>query len=282
MEPPAVQHVTIVGVGLLGGSAGLAIRRHWPDARIIGVGRRMSSLTEALNAGCIDEAGTDPLVASESDLVLLCTPVRAIETLLGRLAGSLREDVLITDVGSTKTDVVSAATTALGEDGPFVGSHPMAGSEKKGPRHADADLYRGATCVLTPTARTPAHLLARARGLWETLGMRCVEMSPKAHDQAVACVSHLPHVLASLLMLLPAEEDLQVAATGFADMTRLAAGDPEMWRDICLTNSAAIAESIDALVSALSGLRDDVLRGDGDALQGLLARAQQRKLGQDG
>ena len=281
MDPLAIQHVTIVGVGLLGGSAGLAIRRHWPDARIVGVGRRMSSLSDALDVGCIDVASTDPLVASDSDLVLLCTPVRAIENLLATLAPVLREDVLITDVGSTKADVVAAASAALGEAGPFVGSHPMAGSEKKGPRHAEADLYRGATCVLTPTACTPPHLLGRVRSFWETLGMRCVEMLPEAHDQAVACVSHLPHVLASLLMLLPGDDDLPVAATGFADMTRLAAGDPEMWRDICLTNSDAIAESIDVLLAAMRQFRDDILRRDAEAVQELLARAQQRKREQD-
>ena len=153
----------------------------------------------------------------------------------------------------------------------------MAGSERKGPAHARAELLEGATCILTPTASTPGGLPARAERFWRMLGMRVLRMSPAAHDRAVAAVSHLPHVVSALLMLLPREGELAVAATGLRDMTRLAAGDPEVWRDILLTNRGEVLRAIERLGSSLNGLRRLLISGNSRAIEKLLAAAKQRR-----
>ncbi|MFA6132903.1 MAG: prephenate dehydrogenase/arogenate dehydrogenase family protein [Phycisphaerae bacterium] len=274
------RHITIVGVGLLGGSAGLALKRAWPGAVVAGVGRSQANLDQALKMGAIDAAYSDVAEpAGQSDLIILATPVCSFAQHIAAIAPVLRRGVLVTDVGSTKAAVVRQAQRILTRGGPFVGSHPMAGSERKGAAHAQVDLFEGATCILTPTPSTPPALLARTRGLWQSLGMRTVEMSPAAHDRAVAAVSHLPHVLAAMLMLLPREAELQVSARGFADMTRLAGGDVEMWRDILLTNRSAILGRIDDFDERLMLLRDLVELGDAGQITRFLRAAKKRRDG---
>ena len=275
-----LKHITIVGVGLLGGSTGLAVKAFDPGIRIAGVGRRQASLEKALEVGAIDAAYLDPAEpACLTDLVILATPVGAFEKHLRAIGPVLRRGAMVTDVGSTKAVVARTAERILGEGGPFVGSHPMAGSEQKGPAAARADLFAGATCVVTPTARTPARLTRRIEGFWRDLGMRTVRMSPVAHDRAMARVSHLPHVLAGLLMMLPNHGDLEVSATGFRDATRLASGDPEMWRDILLTNRRAILAAIDAFDESLMQLRDLLELADGRGIEGFLSAAKRRRDG---
>jgi len=272
------RHVTIVGVGLLGGSIGLALKRRDRAVRIAGVGRRKVSLKKALAVGAIDSAHLDVAeVVGRSDLVILATPVGAFEGYLEAIRPVLRRGAMVTDVGSTKAGVVRIGERILGRGGPFVGSHPMAGSEKKGPAHADADLLAGATCILTPTAKTPPSLLRRARRLWKDLGMRTVAMTPARHDRAMARVSHLPHALAALLLLIPGDDDLAVAATGLRDTTRLAGGDPEVWRDIFLTNRKAMLAAVDGLGKSLARLRDLLAAGDGAGIEKLLTAAKKRR-----
>lgn len=278
MRRRRIRHVTIIGVGLLGGSAGLAIRANDPAVRIAGVGRRRASLDAALSAGTIDTAHLDPTEAvSDSDLVILATPVGAFEKHLRAIAPHLKKEVIVTDVGSTKAAVVRAAERILGKGGPFVGSHPMAGSEHKGVAFARADLFVGATCIITPTAHTPPALTDRVDRLWKNLQMRTLRMTPTQHDRTTARVSHLPHVLASLLMILPAKADLAAAATGFHDATRLAGGDPEMWRDILMTNRKAILSSIDAFDESLMQLRDLLELSDAPGIEKFLAAAKRRR-----
>jgi len=278
MAKGKIRHVTIIGVGLLGGSAGLAIKAHDPAVRVAGVGRRRSSLDAALEAGAIDTAHLDPAKAvADSDLVILATPVGAFERHLRAIAPHLRRGALVTDVGSTKAEVVRTAERVLGRGGPFVGSHPMAGSEHKGVAFARADLFTGATCIVTPTSHTPAALARRAERLWENLGMRVLRMSPAAHDRATARVSHLPHALAALMMMMPAKADLPVAATGFRDATRLAGGDPEMWRDVFLTNRRAVLSALDSLDESLMRLRDLLELGDAEGIEKFLATAKKRR-----
>jgi len=269
--------VTIVGVGLLGGSAGLALKAHDPQIRVAGVGRRQSSLDAAMAAGAIDTAHFDAAEAvGQTDLVILATPVGAFELHMRAIGPVLSGGAIVTDVGSTKSGVVRAARRRLGHDR-FVGSHPMAGSEQKGVAFARADLFAGATCILTPTAKTPARVTARVERLWRRMGMRTVRMSPARHDRAVARVSHLPHALASLLMRLPARADLDVSATGFRDATRLASGDPEMWRDIFLTNRGQVLAAIDEFDEALMQLRDLVDLGDRKGLERFFSSARARR-----
>lgn len=274
------QHITIVGVGLLGGSAALAIKACDPSVKVAGVGRRASSLEAAMEIGAIDSAHLDATeIVGKTDLVILATPVGAFEDHLRRIKPHLQKHTLVTDVGSTKAEVVRMATKVLGADGPFVGSHPMAGSEQKGVTFARADLFQGATCIVTPTSRTSEKTIAPIERFWKALGMRLVRMGPQAHDRAVARVSHLPHVLASLLMLLPRNEDLSVSATGFRDATRLASGDPEMWRDILTTNRGAVLAALDRFAKDLAQLRDQVDRADADALERFLSKAKTRRDG---
>jgi prephenate dehydrogenase len=280
MQRCEVHHVTIIGVGLLGGSIGLAIRRTWPGAHVAGVGRRQSSLSDAIARGCIHSAWLDAAdCVADSDLVILATPVCAFGEYLRAIAPLLKPGCLVTDVGSTKADVVAAAEAILGPDGPFLGSHPMAGTEKKGPAFASTSLLENALCVLTPTASTPRELLARAEVFWQGVGMRTMQLAPADHDRAVARISHLPHLLAVALMQTADLADWPVAATGFADMTRLAGGDPEMWRDIVATNSPAILEALDAAASQLAALRSDVAEAADDpaAIYQTLQAAQARR-----
>lgn len=273
-----LRHVTVVGVGLLGGSAALALKACDPSIRIAGVGRRRESLQMALDAGAIDTAHLEaPPAVAQSDLVILATPVGAFGRHMREIAPHLRRGAAVTDVGSTKAAVVRQADRLLGAGGPFVGSHPMAGSEQKGVSFARADLFAGATCIVTPGPKTPPRLVGRIERFWQMLGMRTLRMSPAQHDRAVAAISHLPHVLASLLMLLPDSNSLQVAATGFRDATRLAGGDPEMWRDILLTNRQAILRSLDRFEESLMQLRDLLELSDVQGIEKLLSAAKKRR-----
>ena len=262
----------------MGGSAALAIKAHDPSVRVAGVGRRKVSLDAALEVGAIDTAHFDPVeCVGQSDLVILATPVGAFEEHLRSAAPMLGTNTLVTDVGSTKVRVTRLAGRILGPSGPFVGSHPMAGSEQKGVRFSRADLFAGATCIITPTAETPVAAAAAIEEFWESLGMRVVRRSPAAHDRAVARVSHLPHVLAGLMMLLPGKNDMDVSASGFRDVTRLASGDPEMWRDILLTNRSAVLSALDRFSEDTAALRELIDRGDAEAIEKFLARAKRRR-----
>ncbi len=272
------KHVTIVGVGLLGGSIGLALKAQYPDIEVAGVGRRQKSLDEALAIGAIDTAHFDAAQpAAKSDLIILATPVGAFARYLSDIAGVLKRGALVTDVGSTKATVVRMASSILGPAGPFVGSHPMAGSELKGPTFARADLFAGATCIVTPTPKTPAGLARRTEKLWRDMGMKTVQMTPAAHDRALARVSHLPHAVAGLLMMLPDKADLAVSASGFRDTTRLASGDPEMWRDILMTNRKAMLAAVDKLDENLMILRDLLDASDAKGIERFLTNAKKRR-----
>lgn len=273
-----IRHVTIIGVGLLGGSAGLAIKAYDPSIVVAGVGRRMESLQAARQVGAIDSAHlrADEVVGT-TDLVILATPVGAFARHLLDILPHLRKATAVTDVGSTKSAVVRMAEQILGPGGPFVGSHPMAGSEQKGVAYARADLFAGATCIVTPTPRTPPRLTRRIERFWQMLGMRTLRMTPAEHDRAVAAISHLPHVLAGLLMMLPSQADLQVAATGFRDATRLAGGDPEMWRDILATNRRPILAALDRFEENLMQIRDLLEIADIGGIEKFLASAKKRR-----
>jgi len=278
MSTRQIKHVTVIGVGLLGGSAALAIKAHAPSVRVAGVGRRKVSLDAALEVGAIDTAHFDPAeCVGQSDLVILATPVGAFAEHLRSAAPALRPNALVTDVGSTKVRVARLAGRILGPGGPFVGSHPMAGSEQKGVRFSRADLFAGATCIVTPTAATRPDVTDAIEAFWESLGMRVVRRSPAAHDRAVARISHLPHMLAGLMMLLPGKNDLDVSASGFRDVTRLASGDPEMWRDILLTNRSAVLAALDRFSADTAALRELIDRGDGQAIEKFLTRAKRRR-----
>ncbi len=278
MSAKRIEKVTVVGVGLLGGSIGLAAKAADERIRVVGVGRRMSSLQRALDAGAVDEATLDTAAGvAAADVVVLAAPMAVYARRLQAAAPHLRRGAMVTDVGSTKRLVVGISEKILGLGGPFVGSHPMAGGERQGPDYARADLFVGATCIVTPTSKTPAALTRRAERFWEMLGGVTARMSPAAHDRAVARVSHLPHLLASLMVRLQRVADLPLAGTGWLDTTRVASGSPAMWREIIMTNRRAVLSALDAADEGIMRLRDLVEAGDAEAIERYLAAAKNRR-----
>jgi prephenate dehydrogenase len=272
-----IRQLTIVGVGLLGGSVAKAARSGGLARRIIGVGRDAERLRPALDDGTLDAAVIDlDAGVREADVILLAAPVLAIEGLLERVWRAAPDGALITDVGSTKRNIVRAAerltaTRPLA----FVGSHPLAGSEQAGYRVARADLFRGATVVVTPTERTELAALKKTTELWEALGARVTSLDPETHDRTVAAISHLPHLIACALVDGAGRVEpsaLELAARGFRDTTRIAAGDPDMWTEIFLANRDALTAGVEAFREALADLQRVIDAGRADVLRAALAR----------
>jgi prephenate dehydrogenase len=272
-----IERVTIIGTGLLGGSIGLGLRAAGWGGTIIGVGRRRETVERAKQLGCIDEAATEigPAVA-ESQLVVMATPLGAFRAALDAIAAADHDRLIITDVGSAKQRVCDDAKLALPDPTRFVGSHPMAGSEKQGPQHADADLFRGRLCILTPEGTAAGeHAIATVSGLWRTLGMRLTTKTPREHDRLMAAISHLPHAAAALLVgLADRKNALGVAATGFRDTTRVASGDPTVWCDIFKTNRPAVVEAMNELIESLQDFRDMLADGQDEHVFALLEAAK--------
>lgn len=276
-----VEQITIVGTGLLGGSIGLGLRAAGYRGRLIGVGRRAQTLDAAIRRGCIDEGSLElepPLAGG--GLVILATPLGAFGDFLQRLAEAGRPLAAITDVGSTKAGVCDLARRILGSTlGPrFIGAHPMAGGEMHGPESARAGLFEHMPCILTPPRSADPQALALVETLWTTLGMRLVRMSAEDHDRTVARISHLPHALAVTLMRLVAREGgLNIASTGFRDTTRIASGDPQIWRDIFTTNRTAVVEALDQFVAELTEFRTALADDDEPSLSRALRDAKAQR-----
>ncbi|RJP74615.1 MAG: prephenate dehydrogenase/arogenate dehydrogenase family protein [Candidatus Abyssobacteria bacterium SURF_17] len=243
--------VTIIGVGLIGGSLGLGLKAKHMCGKVVGIGRSPTSVEKGLRMGAIDEAGRELTEAAKgADLILICTPVGSVASIVEQMESSLKEGCFITDVGSTKGSIVRAVEELARVGARFVGSHPLAGSEKKGVAHASASLFEGATVFLTPTARTTPAVAETIKEMWGCLGGNVVELTPSAHDRILARTSHLPHIMAALLVsgLNALDKGCNhLVGKGFLDTTRIASSDPEMWADICLANSQEIREALAAL-----------------------------------
>jgi len=267
---PVGQRVAIVGVGLIGGSIGLALRRRGLAEEVVGVGRRPAVLEKAVAVGAIDR-GTTNLVegVAEADLVVVATPVGIIVDVVQAVA-QLAPRASITDAGSTKAEICQALRPESdGSDlrpGRFVGSHPLAGGHRTGPEHASGDLFVGRTVVVTPEDDTPPGLVQRMKEFWESLGADVTLLSPEEHDRALAATSHLPHLIASALAAATPEEWLQLAATGWADTTRIAAGDAELWTQIFSQNRAAVLDALRRFEHQLAALDSAIAAGDAAAL----------------
>jgi prephenate dehydrogenase len=275
-----IDRLAVVGLGLLGGSVAKAARAHGLAHSIVAIGRRLDTIEAARHDGTVDEVTTDLARGlGGADFCLLATPVTTLERMLPSVWAAAGDGTVVTDVGSTKARIVAAADRLAGERPlRFVGSHPMAGSEKSGYGAARVDLFHGATVVLTPTERTDAGALARVAALWEALGARLVQLEPGAHDRAVGAVSHLPHLVADALVDAIVRMDagfFEVAGKGFRDTTRIAAGSPQMWREIFHDNRAALGEALAAFRKSLDNLEAMVALGDGDALERELDRLKQ-------
>lgn len=271
--------LAVVGVGLIGGSLAAALRSRGDVGRVLGVGRRPEALRQALELGLIDEAVALDEAAARADLIVLAAPVGAIPAILARMRPALRPDTLITDVGSTKADVAAAAIAELGDRaGQFVPSHPIAGAERTGPEAADAALFQGRTVILTPIDQNDASARLRITALWERVGARVVLMAPDVHDTVLASVSHLPHLLAcAYVAQVAAAQDadlrLSMAGSGFRDFTRIAAGSPEMWRDIFLANRQAVLAELQSFQQVLAQAEQLLRQDDAAALQSFLEGA---------
>ena len=276
----------LIGCGLIGGSFAMALRRAGLVERVIGYSKSPSTTDRACRMGVIDVAAESALLAvSGSDIVLVAVPVAATETTLKAIRHLVEPSVLVMDVGSTKRDVADAARRVLRERiGSFVPAHPIAGKESSGIQNADADLFRGCQVILTPLTQTDPLLTQKATDLWSAIGARVLKMTPENHDAAFAAVSHLPHLLAfayfSAVMNQPAGRDfLSLAGPGFRDFTRIAASNPETWRDILVANREEVLNQSQRFRHALDALEHVMRTGNAEALEDLIrgpaeARAQ--------
>ena len=270
-----VETLTIVGVGLIGGSIGLAARRRGMVGRVIGVGRQQASLDRALAIGAIDVGSLDLAAAvRHAQLVVFCSPVDYIADQVLAAAPHCPLGALLTDAGSTKAAIVARLDGHMPEGVAFVGSHPLAGSEKRGPEHADPDLFQGRLTLVTPGPHSDLTAVARTANFWGVLGSHVRVIDPVEHDRAMALTSHLPHLVASALASVLPPELHELTATGFRDTTRVAAGDPSLWTGIFLQNRDPVLAGLKRVEERLATLRAALEGGDRAALDRLLAQGK--------
>ncbi len=275
-----IRRLAILGVGLMGGSLALALKRTGLVETVVGAGRGRDNLERARQTGVIDAIADTPAMAVEgADMIVLAMPVGGMPAVMGQIAPHLEDAAVLTDVGSTKQDVVAAARTLLaGHLERFVPGHPIAGAEMSGVQAAHADLYRGKDVILTPLPENNALALARVQAMWQGCGAHVACMSAEEHDRVFAAVSHLPHLAAFALMdelagRQNSQQFFRHAGSGFRDFTRIAGSHPEMWRDVALANREALVAELDAYIDRLTRIRDLVANGDGAALMEALSRA---------
>ena len=274
----------LIGCGLMGGSFALALKKAGLVKRVVGYSKSPSTTDRARQLGVIDvEAPSALLAVAGADIVLVAVPVAATEATLKAIKHLVTPQMLIMDVGSTKADVVQAARRALRDQvGSFVPAHPITGREVAGVEHADAELYYGRQVILTPTERTLTAQLLQAQEVWQAIGCRVSSMSPESHDSAFAAVSHLPHLLAFAMMNAltgqPEGDDyLSLAGPGFRDFTRIAAGEPKMWRDIMLANRDELLAQSKLFQQALAQLEQAISSGNAQALEDMLTLASETR-----
>jgi prephenate dehydrogenase len=279
-----IAKLAVVGVGLIGGSCALALRRAGVVGTVVGVGRSAANLEDAMRLGIIDRARrldedwTREL--RDADVVLVAAPVAQCAALFAAIAPAIGPRTVVTDAGSTKQDVIAAALTAFGDRiADFVPAHPVAGAAASGARAASATLYDGRTVIATPVEETDPQAIERVGALWQACGARIVAMGADAHDRIFAAISHLPHLLAfayvdELAARSDAAQTLAQAGTGFRDFTRIAGASPEMWRDIALANRASLQEELGKYRAALERLASALDARDGAALERIFARSR--------
>ncbi|MHB9036541.1 MAG: prephenate dehydrogenase [Armatimonadota bacterium] len=265
--------IAIVGVGLIGGSLGMAAKKHRLARRVIGIGRTEQKLMRAKILGAIDEYSMDiENGAAEADLVVICTPVRMIGPTIHRMAASLKNGVVITDVGSTKGEVVRQVMDILPKGIHFIGGHPMAGSEQNGVDAAFPDLFLGATYVFTPTNNTDLNALGKLTSLADAMGSNVEIMDPDEHDSATAIISHLPHVMSAALLEIAEEAQhksgkvFRLAAGSFKDLTRISDSPPEIWRDVAVTNRKALLDAIEMFEGSVQDFKRALVDCDEEAI----------------
>ena len=281
MAAPLIPTLTIIGVGLIGGSWARALRAAGAVGEVVGCGRDEGNLRRAVELGVVDRYTTDAAESvNEADLVVAAVPLGAMEGVFRAIAPALKAGAVVTDVGSSKGSVVGVARRAFGDRiARFVPGHPIAGREHSGVEASDGTLYRERRVILTPLAENDPAAVALVRSAWRAAGAEVSEMEVGHHDQVLAATSHLPHLLAFALVdtlanMGDGEEVFTYAAGGFRDFTRIASSDPVMWRDICLNNRDALLEMMQRFQSDLDSLHELVERGDGEAILSLFQRAK--------
>ena len=275
-----IHHLTIIGVGLIGGSVAKALRCENAVGHVTGFGRRESTLQRAQALGVIDSWSLDLDAAVEgAEVVILASPVNSIASIFHELKPCLGEATVVTDAGSVKGSIVDAAVRGLGDKiVNFVPGHPIAGKEKSGVDAASESLFHGHRTILTPMANTAAEAISTVKDMWETIGAEVVFMEPSVHDELLALTSHLPHALAFILVDLLSRQTnskdcFNLSAGGFYDITRVASGDPVMWRDIFLSNKQAILQRLTEYSSAIDDLAELIDRSDSSALEEMFKHA---------
>lgn len=270
--------ISIIGLGLLGGSLAMAIRSRLSDCEITGYDANADAMEAAMAAGVIHRTAHDAASAcSGADCAILCVPVGGIGGILEGIAAHLNPGTIVTDVGSTKRSIVATAGRLLPTGVHFVGSHPMAGRELSGFAAARADLFNKALCLTTPVDQTDDSALQKVETLWRSLGAKIVRLSPEEHDTLVAQISHLPHVLASALVNAVGDQAMSIAGPGFRDFTRIAAGDGGLWRDILIDNADEVCRSISRFRAELDRLEAMVKSGRSEELRTWLSQAAARR-----
>jgi prephenate dehydrogenase len=270
------ERVTIAGVGLIGGSVGLAARSRRVARIVVGTGRDAGNLAKAQQLGAIDHGTTDLADAvREADLIVVCTPVDCIASTILRAAPHCKRGAIFTDGGSTKGNIIREVGNSLLAGVSFVPAHPLAGSEKNGVENARADLFDNRITILTPVASAAPEAVERIATFWRVLGSSIVTMTPEAHDLALAATSHLPHVVAAAVAGITPPNLLKLSAGGFRDVTRIAGGDPHLWTAIVQANRDAVLAALDRFTTRLDDFRRLLESGDGAGLKQWLAEAKQ-------
>jgi prephenate dehydrogenase len=272
------RRVAIIGVGMMGGSLGLALKKYQLAKEVVGFSPKEESLEAAKGVGAIDVGETDiGKAVRQSDLVILAAPVDSIIKLMKSINPFLKRGCLVTDVGSTKAQILEASSVMLQQPAFFVGSHPLAGSEKQGVMNASAALFEGALCVVTPTETTHPTALRRVITMWNKIGAQVKELSPQRHDEILGAVSHLPHVLAFGIISSIPDEFFECSPQSLKDLTRVAGSSPQMWNDICLSNSRHIIQALDAVIKELATLRLAIVQKDSPKLIDYFSKARDKR-----
>ncbi len=272
--------ITIIGTGLIGGSIGRGLKERGLARSIIGVGHRKSSINKALKMGAIDEGTLEIEEAvKEADIIILATSVSLIPDYAKKIIPLMKKSAILTDVGSTKDYIVSQINNEImntydGEKPNFIGAHPLAGSEQRGVESARPDLFEGSVCILTPTDLNSKKNITRLSNMWKALGARISIMTPSKHDEVLAFVSHLPHLVASSLACVIKEKHWEFAASGLRDTTRIASGDPELWLSISKQNRKEIVEALRCFSEEINCTINDLERGNDNKVLEWLKKAK--------
>ena len=279
-----IDKLAVVGVGLIGGSLSLALKASEAVGEVVGIGRGQANVDKAMELGVVDRVTSDLAAGvADADIVFLATPVLSLGPVARQMMAQLKPGAIITDGGSVKQAVIDEIEPYLRPDVHFVPGHPIAGTEHSGAEAAFASLYQGRRCILTPTPRTAAAALQKVRSMWEAAGCEVVAMEVEKHDRVLAAISHLPHMVAYALVNAVGAYDryeeniLEYSAGGFRDFTRIASSDPTMWRDIALTNRAALVEMMGQFEAFFRELKDDVSRGDSERLFEFFRRSKESR-----